>query len=144
MYAGQSTSWALGKLSETLASSALPSSGPVGAAAGAAKAGGEDATSDASPPPSSSSSVSVPRHHTTALGLNLNGAGNVSASIPGSVAAAVAAGLPVGGGVASGKGRFDFVPEGDGWGDDGGPGGGGGEDEWQVWLVGVGWLVLVG
>ncbi|CAN0065605.1 unnamed protein product [Pylaiella littoralis] len=127
-------SWALGKLSETLASSALPSSGPVGAGAGAG-AGGADAHSDAaSPPPSSSSSfLSVPRHHTSALSLNLNGAGNVSASIPGSVASAVAAGLPVGGGVAGGKGRFDFVPAGDGWGEDGGGGGGGGggEDEWQ-------------
>lgn len=45
----------------------------------------------------------------------------------------MAAGLPVGGGGAGGKGRFDYVPGegqavGDGWGEDGG----GGEDEWQV------------
>eukprot|EP00903_Cladosiphon_okamuranus_P016041 g14811.t1 len=134
-------SWALGKISETLASSALPSSGPVGSdSAGNGNTGGDAssmASTAASPPVSSSSSSTAvpPRHHTTALGLNLNGAGNVSASIPGSVAAAVAAGLPIGGGVAGGKGRFDFVPEagqdGDGWGKDGGGGGGGGEDEWQ-------------
>ncbi|CAM9153913.1 unnamed protein product [Ectocarpus sp. 6 AP-2014] len=126
-------SWALGKLSETLASSALPSSGPVGAAGGGADtmSNSNSSTSLASaamsPPPSASSS-GVPRHHTTALGLNLNGAGNVSASIPGSVASAVAAGLPVGGGGgAGGKGMFGYVPgeEGEDYGD------GGGEDEWQ-------------
>eukprot|EP00752_Nemacystus_decipiens_P008452 g7555.t1 len=124
-------SWALGKISETLTSSALPSSGPVGSET-ASNTGGGDASprSTASPPVSSSSSV-PPRHHTTALGLNLNGAGNVSASIPGSVAAAVAAGLPVGGGGAGGVGRFDYVPgkgqAGDGWGEEGGSG----VDEWQ-------------
>ncbi|CAM9971415.1 unnamed protein product, partial [Sphacelaria rigidula] len=91
-------SWALGKLTETLTSSALPSSGPVGAV------GGTTAS-----PPQSLSGLNTPQ----AMYNGVGGA-NVSASIPGSVAAAVAAGLPVGGG-----GGSDL----------------GGDEMWQVRIV---------
>lgn len=136
-------SWALGKLTERLASSALPS-GPVGGANNANAGIGVPASSSSSslkslsPPPPSS----VPRHHTSALGLNLDSAGNVSASIPGSVAAAVAAGLPIGGGGGDAD-RFTYAGAGAGgaeaWNgyDVGGGGGtpgtaGTGDDDWQV------------
>lgn len=116
-------------MTERLASSALPS-GPVGDPSGA-----QGSTKSLSPVPADATSASssatnsppssIPRHHTTALGLHLNGSGKVSASIPGSVAAAVAAGLPVGGGV-SDAGRFGFQSE-----------LGSGEEEWQVGVTSV-------
>eukprot|EP00904_Undaria_pinnatifida_P002672 jgi/Undpi1/12405/HiC_scaffold_5.g02077.m1 len=123
-------SWALGKLSETLTSSALPSE----------PAADPNATPSSSTSPSFSSKTlapsstpTVPRHHTTAMGLNLNGTGHVSASIPGSVAAAVAAGLPVGGGGGGGGGgdRYGYA----GAGARAGEGAGGGRDsvEGEVW-----------
>ena len=115
-------SWALSKLTERLSSSALPN-GPVGDPS--ASGGGLSKSPPAFASPTTSPPPSVPRHHTTALGLNLNGSGKVSASIPGSVAAAVAAGLPIGGGGAN-TGRFGLQTA-------GGAGGGlGEEDEWQV------------